>query len=145
MLGVAFRIVRNRDVAQEVVQEAFLLIWQRASSYDRHLGSGRGWLYTVVRHRALDEVRRRQPEISVGDGLDDLAEQAHGILQTPSADAEALQRCLNTLDERNRSCIVSAFVEGYTHEQISRRLELPIGTVKSWIRRGLVALRECLS
>ena len=145
MLGVVHRIVRDRDVAQEVLQEAFLLIWQRASSYDRHLGSGRGWLYTVVRHRALDEVRRHRPEVSVGDGLDALAEQAHGMQQAPSTDAEALQRCLNTLDERNRSCIVSAFVEGYTHEQISRRLGLPIGTVKSWIRRGLLSLRECLS
>lgn len=145
LLGVALRIVRNRDVAQEVLQEGFLQIWQRAGSYQRNLGSGRGWIYTVVRHRALDEVRRHRPEVSVGDGLEALAEQAQGVQEVPRADASALERCLDTLDDRNRSCIVSAFIEGYTHEQISQRLGKPVGTVKSWIRRGLLSLRECLS
>jgi RNA polymerase sigma factor (sigma-70 family) len=146
LLGVAQRIVRDRDAAHDVLQDAFLHVWQRASTYQRALGSARGWIYTVVRHRALDEVRRagRQP---VADGdVEDLADHVPaGMAHGSTADSEALERCLEKLEQRRRDCIVSAFVEGYTHEQIATNLALPVGTVKSWIRRGLLSLKECLS
>lgn len=146
LLGVAQRIVGDRDHAHDVLQDAFLQIWQRAASYQRSLGSARGWIYTVVRHRALDLARRSGREVSVGDDLEALsdARQAneHG---GAGPDPTALDRCLDALDERKRDCIVSAFVEGYTHEQIATKLSTPVGTVKSWIRRGLLALKECLS
>ena len=146
LLGVAQRIVGDRDHAHDVLQDAFLQIWQKAASYQRSLGSARGWIYTVVRHRALDLARRSGREVSVGDDLEALsdARQAdeHGLA---GPDTTALDRCLDALDERKRDCIVSAFVEGYTHEQIATKLSTPVGTVKSWIRRGLLALKECLS
>jgi RNA polymerase sigma-70 factor (ECF subfamily) len=148
---VAQRIVRDHDTAHDVLQDAFLQVWQRAASYQRALGSGRGWIYTVVRHRALDEVRRHRPEQAVGDDLDAIAE-AHGYQITAQAaldqshsQAEAIERCMQGLDDRKRECIAYAFVEGYTHDQIAERLATPVGTVKSWIRRGLLALKECLS
>ncbi|WP_295639841.1 sigma-70 family RNA polymerase sigma factor [uncultured Methylibium sp.] len=148
LLGVAQRIVRDRDTAHDVLQEAFLQVWQRASTYQRALGSGRGWIYTVVRHRALDEARRVQREMPAGDDLEAVAD-AHAALEPapdlPHADAAALDRCLSALEERKRDCIVRAFVEGYTHEQIAREIATPVGTVKSWIRRGLLSLKECLS
>lgn len=146
LLGVAMRIVRDRDLAHDVLQDAFLQIWQRADTYERALGSGRGWIYTVVRHRALDAVRRAGREQLMGDDIDLLAEQA---LPTHDAhgghDEQALDRCLSLLDEPKRQCVIDAYVEGYTHEQIAQRLDKPIGTVKSWVRRGLLALKECLS
>ena len=146
LLGVAQRIVGDRDHAHDVLQDAFLQIWQKAASYQRSLGSARGWIYTVVRHRALDLARRSGREVSIGDDLDALsdARQAdeHGAA---GPDTTALDRCLDALDERKRDCIVFAFVEGYTHEQIATKLSTPVGTVKSWIRRGLLALKECLS
>lgn len=148
LLGVALRIVRDRETAHDVLQDAFLQIWQRAASYQRALGSARGWIYTVVRHRALDEVRRVRREVPVGDdleGLSDALSAQQAPHDTPHGDAVALDRCLDRLDERKRECIVFAFVEGYTHEQIADKLATPIGTVKSWIRRGLLALKECLS
>ena len=151
LLGVAQRIVRDHDTAHDVLQDAFLLVWQRAASYQRALGSARGWIYTVVRHRALDEARRQRPEQAVGDDLDALAE-AHGFRATAQAEvdqshgqAEAIERCMQALDDRKREAIAYAFVEGYTHDQIAQRLATPVGTVKSWIRRGLLALKECLS
>lgn len=148
LLGVAHRIVRDRDTAHDVLQEAFLLIWQRAATYRRALGSGRGWIYTVVRHRALDEARRSNREIAAGDDIEALADaaglQGHDA-ELPHADATSLNRCLEALEARRRECILFAFVEGYTHEQIAERIAAPVGTVKSWIRRGLLALRECLS
>lgn len=148
LLGVSLRIVRNREIAQEVLQEAFLLIWQRAGSYQRCLGSARGWIYTVVRHKALDEARRRQREISVGDDELGLLEPAVDgnlpALADSLGDAQSLHRCMDALDEHKRECVVYAFVEGYTHEQIAQRLATPLGTIKSWIRRSLLSLKECM-
>lgn len=158
LLAVAQRIVRDPQLAEEVLQEAFLQIWQRAGSYRRELGSGRGWVYTVVRHRALDEARRHRPEVALGDDFDAVAEAAQAQDAQSGAggdawlsdsdtpyDEEALAHCLAQLDDPKRQCVIDAYVEGYTHDQIARKLSKPIGTVKSWIRRGLLALKECLS
>lgn len=158
LLAVAQRIVRDPQLAEEVLQEAFLQIWQRAGSYRRELGSGRGWVYTVVRHRALDEARRNRPEVALGDDFDAVAEAAQAQNASGGAegdawlsdsdtpyDEEALAHCLAQLDDPKRQCVIDAYVEGYTHDQIARKLSKPIGTVKSWIRRGLLALKECLS
>ncbi len=150
LLGVAQRIVRDRDTAHDVLQDAFVAIWQRAGSYQRALGSARGWVYTVVRHKALDEARRAARESPAGDLRDALSEQPDdaGFDSAPASadiDAAALERCLQGLDANKRDCIVSAFVEGLTHDQIATRLAAPLGSVKSWIRRGLMALKACLS
>ncbi len=147
LLGVATRIVRDRDTAHDVLQDAFLQIWQRAQTYQRTLGSARGWIYTVVRHRALDEARKRR-EVPAGDDLEALADaqvQTSLGAAEPLADSASLNRCLESLDDKKRECIVFAFVDGYTHEQIATALATPVGTVKSWIRRGLLMLKECLS
>ena len=147
LLGVARRIVRDTDAAHDVVQDAFVQIWQGAASYQRSLGSARGWIYTVVRHRALDEVRRSGREIAVGDDLEALLDATtdHAALATANAASASLHDCLQALDERRRLCIVYAFVEGYTYEQIAKTLAAPLGTVKSWIRRGLLTLKDCMS
>lgn len=153
LLAVAQRIVRDAELAEDVLQEAFLQIWQRAGTFRREMGSGRGWVYTVVRHRALDEVRRRRPEISLGDDFEAVAEAAvhhdaatgDGAWPHDPHDEEALAHCLAQLDDPKRQCVIDAYVEGYTHEQIAQKLSKPVGTVKSWIRRGLLALKECLS
>lgn len=147
LLAVANRILRDRDQAHDVLQDAFLQIWQKAGSYQRALGSARGWVYTVVRHRALDEARRHGRETPAGDDLEALADAAslHATEPEQAHDAQALDRCLQGLEENRRQCILYAFVEGYTHEQIAKALSTPVGTVKSWIRRGLLALKECLA
>jgi len=146
LMAVALRIVRDQELAQDVLQDAFLQIWQRAGTFQRELGSGRGWVYTVVRHRALDVARRGKPEVNLGESYQALAE----ALPAPEGDElphdeAALANCLAQLDDPKRECVIEAFVEGYTHEQIAARRSKPVGTVKSWIRRGLIALKECLS
>lgn len=149
LLAVAQRIVRDRELARDIVQDAFVQIWQRAATFRRDLGSGRGWIYTVVRHRALDVARSAGRETAAGDDIDALADAAAsqhaGTDIAASLDGASLQRCLDALDATKRDCIVLAFVEGYTQDQIAQRLATPIGTVKSWIRRGLLSLKECLS
>lgn len=150
LLGVALRIVRDRGRAEDVLHDAFLQVWQHAASFDPALGSARGWLYTIVRHRALKEVRapgRLQPldpaELAT---LSDARQAAAPVDETErSLDADSLERCLQRLDEARRACVLYAFVDGYTHEQIAQRLNTPLGTVKSWIRRSLASLKECLA
>ena len=147
LLGVAMRIVRNRELAEEVLQESFLQIWRGARTFDRNRGSGRGWIYTVVRHRALQEVRRATPTISTeAPDVENLAgEEPAADESLQGVDSEALERCLEQLEPQRRECIVQAFVEGYSHAQIAARVGKPVGTVKSWVRRGLLSLKECLS
>ena len=147
LMGVALRIVRRRELADEVLHDAFVQIWQKAASYDASLGSARGWIYTVVRHRALDALRRLGRELPVTGTAPEPADEAPGPLDSLliSNDAAALHHCLQLLDEQKRACILLAYVDGYTQTQIASRLACPLGTVKAWVRRGLLALKECLS
>jgi RNA polymerase sigma-70 factor, ECF subfamily len=150
LLGVVRRIVRDAALAEDVLQDAFLQIWQRAETFDPALGSGRGWIYTVVRHQALRAVRRSSTEPVLLDpetltGVSDLQQAQSDEDDDRGLDPDSLERCLQRLDAPRRACVVHAFVDGYTHEQIAERLNTPLGTVKSWIRRSLLALKECLS
>ncbi len=148
LLGVALRIVRDRAHAEDVLQDAFVQVWSKAGSYQRTLGSARGWIYTVVRHRALDAARQLGREWPAGDdieALSDLAAQADGLHNAAPDQREALEHCLAQLDPQRRACVVHAFVDGYTYAQIATALGAPLATVKSWIRRSLLTLRDCLS
>lgn len=149
LLGVALRIVRDRAAAEDVLHDAFLQIWSRADSFEPSLGSARGWIYTVVRHAALKAVRdpgRLQlvdtPELAA---LSDAQRASEAADADRDLDTDSLERCLQRLDEARRACVVHAFVDGYTHEQIAERLATPLGTVKSWIRRSLASLKDCLA
>jgi len=145
LLGVALRIVRDRATAEDVLHDAWLQIWHNAGSFDPALGSARGWLYTVVRHRALTAARRAGRDLPLDSStLDDMPDTHHPAPES-NAMTDSLHRCLQQLDDPRRACIVHAYVDGYTHAQIAQRLNAPLGSVKSWIRRGLASLKECLS
>jgi RNA polymerase sigma-70 factor (ECF subfamily) len=149
LLGVALRIVRDRERAEDVLHDAFLQVWQHASGYQPELGSARGWIYTIVRHRALREVRHpgRMQVLDPTDLalLSDRQQAANETAEARSLDADRLEQCLERLDQARRACVLHAFVDGYTHEQIAERLRTPLGTVKSWIRRSLASLKECMA
>ncbi|MFQ5971746.1 MAG: sigma-70 family RNA polymerase sigma factor [Alphaproteobacteria bacterium] len=148
LLGIALRIVGQRDRAEEVLQEAFLRIWKHAGDYAPDRGSPMGWMASIVRNRAIDWRRRGNPETSI-DGMPERrswADQDPSPLDwaTASAEARRLRACLDELDTGPRNCVVMAYVEGYTHEELAALLDCPLGTVKSWIRRSLGRLKECL-
>ena len=149
MLGVALRIVRQRALAEDVVHDAFISVWEKADSFDPQRGSARGWLYSVVRNRALNEVRDHMNQTALDDATLEAfdlaaAQDAWGAAASPAA-LGSLRDCLARLDEAKRSSVVLAYVDGCTHAEISQRLAAPLGTVKAWIRRGLQLLRECMA
>lgn len=147
LFGVANAILRDRDVAADALHDAFLRISQRARQFDPARGSAEAWLAAIVRHAALDIIRARGREIASDDPLlgdEAEAEEAEARL-VASAEGRRLLACLAGLETKNRAGIILAFVHGMSHPQIAERLGTPLGTVKSWIRRGLLALRECLA
>ena len=147
LFGIAMAILRDRPAAADAVQDAFLKLWERAGQYDAARGEAGAWIAAVVRHSALDVARRRGREIPTGDpGLGDEPIEPDTIARL-AADEEGvrLRDCLAKLDEKNQRFILLAFVQGLSHAQISDKLDVPLGSVKSWIRRGLLSLRECMA
>jgi RNA polymerase sigma-70 factor, ECF subfamily len=148
VFAVCFRVLHDREVAEEVVQDTYLKIWNRAGDYRADRGAALTWILAIARNRCLDVVRRR--------GVDDAPWEDHYTetladdTLTPAEHVEAhtealaVRRCLRTLDDAHRSAVEIAFVEGLAHPEVAVRLNRPLGTVKSQIRRGLLKLRTCL-
>ncbi|HEX4856843.1 MAG TPA: sigma-70 family RNA polymerase sigma factor [Limnobacter sp.] len=143
LFSVAYRIVKRKELAEEVLHDAMVKVWNRARLYSPALGSARGWVYTVVRNQALNVVRKPVMEVSAEEH--EVPELSASDNQELAQEAEKLSTCLAKLEDVKRNAILLAFVDGYTHEQIAQRLNSPLGSVKSWIRRGLLKLKECLS
>ncbi|MBI3452588.1 MAG: sigma-70 family RNA polymerase sigma factor [Rhodospirillales bacterium] len=148
LFGLALRILRRRDWAEEVLQEAFVNIWRHAGAYRPERGAPFAWLATIVRNRALDRLRRERPVVPLDDapGRESWADPGKNPLDLALASAEArrLKACLDELDGPQRESIVLAYYEGRTHEELAARFAAPLGTVKSWIRRGLIRIKGCL-
>jgi RNA polymerase sigma-70 factor (ECF subfamily) len=144
--GIALRITRADAVAADATQDAFVQIWQRAHQFDPTRGSPEAWLIGIVRYRALDMVRRRAREVPGYEPEERQDETPDALARLiSSAEGEALHRCLNELEEERRRLVVLAFVDGLSHSELAARMNAPLGTIKSWIRRSLTALRECLA
>jgi RNA polymerase sigma factor (sigma-70 family) len=147
MIGVAQRLLRRRALAEEAVQDAFVLIWRHAARFDPQRGAGLTWIYAILRNRALSILRdEKRTELSETPIADETASEEDDpeTVMTKLSDAKALHACLETLPEQRRGLVLLAFVQGLTHGEIAGRLKLPIGSVKSWIRRSLITLKECL-
>jgi RNA polymerase sigma-70 factor (ECF subfamily) len=147
LFGIAMAILRDRTAAGDVLQESFLRVWQRAGQFDAERGDGSTWLSAIVRYASLDAARARGREIPTDDpGLGDTMVEPEAIgMIAADEEGRLLRACLERLPEANRQGIVLAFVHGLSHPEIALKLNQPLGTVKSWIRRGLLNLRECLS
>ncbi|MPZ43872.1 MAG: sigma-70 family RNA polymerase sigma factor [Betaproteobacteria bacterium] len=152
LLGVALRIVRQRERAEEVLQDAFVNAWNRAGAYQAALSQPMTWLTAIVRNRALDELRgasRRRTESLDDDGERQAREIADdgpnplGLLEK-AADALAIRDCLALIEGPQRQCLALAYYQGLSHSEVAQTMGSPIGSVKVWLRRGLERLKRCL-
>jgi RNA polymerase sigma-70 factor, ECF subfamily len=147
LFAVSLRIVRERPLAEEVLQDSFVNIWRRASDYAAAKSAPMTWMTAIVRNRSVDLVRRTREEPDVDDTLvAGLADEnaAPDRDAAARADAHSLERCLAELDAEQRQTIALAFFHGLTHSELAAHLRRPLGTVKTHVRRGLIRLRECL-
>ena len=153
LYGLALRVVSDRELAEDALQEAFMTVWRNAADYRASLSPPLAWLGLIVRSRGLDMLRRRAGERThLTDELDDtLADTLDSNSPTPmdtaqaSEQAWALHQCLGQLDNKQREVVSLAYVRDMSHSELSEQLRLPLGTVKTWIRRGLDQLRLCMA
>jgi RNA polymerase sigma-70 factor (ECF subfamily) len=146
LYAVALRCLGRKDLAEEVVQEAFVRIWHNASGYDANLSQPLTWMVSITRNLAIDQ-RRKHREVPLNDyliqALQDHAPQAAEQLSA-TREANALQRCIELLDGMQKAAITTAYFHGLSCTELAAQLGAPLGSVKSWIRRGMERLRRCL-
>lgn len=147
LLGVIVRIERDRETAEDVLQDVYLKVWRRAGRFDASRGSPITWLCAIARNAAIDSCRGRSREASVPDDdlpeIEDDASLADEML-CDMEDAARVHDCLDTLQQDHRRSIRLAFFDGLSHSELAERIGVPLGTMKSWIRRGLASLKGCL-
>jgi RNA polymerase sigma-70 factor (ECF subfamily) len=152
LFGVALRIVRQRDRAEEVLQDAFVNAWNRAAGYQAALSQPMTWLTAIVRNRALDELRSgarhsvdslEDQESATEHEIEDERPGPLGLLEQ-AADALAIRDCLDAIEGVQRQCLALVYYHGLSHSEAASHVGSPIGSVKVWLRRGLDKLKRCL-
>ncbi|WP_062011976.1 sigma-70 family RNA polymerase sigma factor [Aureimonas sp. AU4] len=148
LLGVCLRILGDRDEAEDVLQDVYIAVWNKADRFDPARASPITWLATIARNRAIDRLRQRGSRggtvpVEAAEAVADDAPDAL-ILLEGRQEAQRLRGCLGELDERSRGLIASAFFDGRTYDDLARSGAMPLGTVKSIVRRGLQRLKGCL-
>jgi len=151
LLSVAFRILNNRDRAEEVLQDAFINVWQNASGFNANLASPMTWLINIVRNKAIDSLRSRKTERATTGELDeealaiaaDPAQQPQRLLEDNLTEA-MIGRCMGELGATQRQALALAYYRGMVHSEVAQALGAPLGTAKAWVRRGLDKLKTCL-
>jgi RNA polymerase sigma factor (sigma-70 family) len=156
LLGVVLRINRDRAQAEDVLQEVYVNVWRAAQSFDAAQSQPLTWLTSIARNRAIDGLRRAQtqPQFQTtfstheqdADVYDTVADDAPGPLDLLSraSDARALSQCMEGLSAQQRQSVALAFFDGLSHAEVAVNMRQPLGTVKSWVRRALLALKGCL-
>ncbi|MDY0965560.1 MULTISPECIES: RNA polymerase sigma factor [Massilia] len=153
LYGVALRYLRTASTAEEILQEAYINVWQQAGTYAATLSAPMTWLISVVRNKALDHLRKFKRETETTDSVDAGAEgQVEAIadhadpheLFSAATEALVLKRCVAQLDAPQRQSLALAFYDGLSHSELAEHLRVPLGTAKAWVRRGLERLRKCI-
>lgn len=146
LYGLCRRMLRDDAEAEDVLQEVYVTVWRKAGLFDAAKASGPTWLAVIARNKALDRLRRRSlpmAPVEAAEALPDDAPSALDVVEA-SEDRQRLHRCLDQLEERQRDLIRTAFFDGATYSELATHENVPLGTMKSWIRRGLLRLKGCL-
>jgi RNA polymerase sigma factor (sigma-70 family) len=153
LFGFALRILRKRELAEEVLQESYVRVWNNAGSYEPALAAPMTWLSTIVRNKAFDLLRKVDDTVEMDANTFD--KDVMSALESPhrtpleslqlNGDAKALADCLSGLEGLHRQAIALAYYHDLSHSEVSEQMRIPIGTAKTWIRRGLERLRRCMA
>ncbi|MFM9936978.1 MAG: sigma-70 family RNA polymerase sigma factor [Novosphingobium sp.] len=150
LFGIILRILGDQTEAEDVLQDVYINLWQHAARFDVARASPISWLATFARNRAVDRLRRltaqgagRREPIEAADEVPDPAPRADDQL-VAAGEAQALGRCIDALEARQREAIRAAWFDGLSYPDLAARAAVPLGTMKSWIRRGMIQLKECL-
>jgi RNA polymerase sigma-70 factor (ECF subfamily) len=147
LFGVVLRILRRSDLAEEVIQETYLKIWNNAGSFDARLATPITWMVAIARNRALDVVRRKG-EVSIEDepaAIETAGETPNPLArQEMTEDLRRLLGCLGQVEEERRRLVLLAYYGGWSREQLAVKFDRPVNTIKTWLRRSLAEIRECL-
>jgi len=153
LYGLALRVLGNREWAEDVLQDAFLQIWRNAADYQASLSPPMAWMGLIIRSRSLDCLRKRKADRDHlhddidGNHSDTIASDTPNPMDTSlaSQQAWALHQCLTRLEHQQREVVSLAYLRDLSHGELAKQLQLPLGTVKTWIRRGLDQLRVCMA
>jgi RNA polymerase sigma-70 factor (ECF subfamily) len=148
LFGICLRVLAQRAEAEDALQDVYTSVWRKAAQFDATKASATAWLAMIARNKAIDRLRsmpsqQARASIELADNVEDPAASPPQQAQT-ATDRAQLEDCLERLEPRRRSLIRAAFFDGLTYEELSAKIEAPLGSIKSWIRRGLLQLRECL-
>jgi RNA polymerase sigma-70 factor (ECF subfamily) len=149
LFAVVLRILKNESHAEDCLQQIFIKVWNSAGQYNADIARPMTWLSTIARNQSLDWLRRYKND-QLNDGDEVLTEMSDTRQDTDSIaqqwqSSDAVHHCLGTLNKDQRQCIELAYFDGYSHQELSNRLMEPLGTVKTWIRRGLERLKSCMN
>ncbi|CDG86063.1 sigma-70 family RNA polymerase sigma factor [Janthinobacterium agaricidamnosum] len=153
LFGFALRILHKQELAEEALQESFVAIWNNAATYQSHLAAPMTWMATIVRNKAFDMLRRSDDTVEID--AEQFDSEVMNALRDPQAtpiealqisgDAKALALCMSALEGLHRQVLALAYYHDMSHSEVAQQMTLPVGTVKTWIRRSLERLRTCLA
>lgn len=145
VLGQLVGLLGERAQAEDALQEVFIKVWERSRQFDATRGRPLTWMLSIARNHAIDMIRARRQSLPIdAEGLQLASEEPDWASLESDATAATLARCLKRLTEEQRKCLRLAYAGGHSQEQIAEALASPLGSVKSWIRRALLSLRECM-
>ena len=148
LFGVCLRILKDRSEAEDVLQDVYVTVWRKAATFDPGRASPITWMVAIARNRAIDRLRTRAAggRLEPIEAADTVSDPAPAPVERVdlAQQHQRLTRCLEELEARQASAIRAAFLDGATYEELAARMNVPLGTMKSWIRRGLLKLRACL-
>lgn len=146
LFGVCLRILRDRSEAEEALQEIYVKIWQRAGRFGPDHSAAMPWLYAIARNHAIDVLRARRPVSEDIDEAYDLADAAPDPehVAVLSGEGRRIEACMEELDAERAKAVRSAYVEGLSYQELAERHDVPLNTMRTWLRRSLMRLRECL-
>ncbi|MEZ2221196.1 sigma-70 family RNA polymerase sigma factor [Rhizobium sp. RCC_161_2] len=146
LYAVCLRILRNKTDAEEVLQEVYVKIWQRAERFLASEGPAMPWLTTIARNQSIDAIRARKPVADEIDSAYDLADTEPGPEEQAIVKGEGrrIDRCMEELEAGRAQAVRSAYVEGLSYQELAEQYSVPLNTMRTWLRRSLIRLRECL-